>query len=283
MNEAQRQYETERQHMNDSRLVDLVLSGPRSFRPEWLAEGAKRVVPLPSRARMDEHLASRFSAGSRRTGHTYVIASRLSDAAAGRPEIEIPSTQEGLLQQLPWSDENFVVATPDFSGALLVTDEGYSLIGGTLDFLKQSIPEGVDQAIVDFKRYAKRVGPGHPVLAGVANAFQPREAAWASKRDVAAGSATAEQVSLMESLGAGRISAEEFARSWLAARRRALDLRERLREPFSRILDQVFYALDDYVIDPGLRDADDMTDEELQTIVCGHLSELESLDRHGAS
>jgi len=87
----------------------------------------------------------------------------------------------------------------------------------------------------------------------------------------------------MESLAAGRISAEEFAQSWLAARRRSLHLRERLREPFSRVLDQVFYALYDYVIDPGLRDADDMTDEELQAIVRGHLAELHSLDRRGAS
>ncbi|WP_405915739.1 colicin immunity domain-containing protein [Streptomyces sp. NBC_00728] len=269
--------------MNDNRLVNLVLSGPRSFKPEWIAEGGKQVVPLPSHARMDEHLASRFSAGSRRTGHTYVIASRLSDAAAGRPEIEIPSTQERILQQVPWRDESFVLAPPDLSGALLVTNDGYSLIGGTRDFLRHSVPEGVDQAIVDFKRYAKRTGPGHPALSDVSNAFQPREVAWASKRDVAAGSATAEQVWLMESFAAGRISAEEFARSWLAARRRGLDLRERLREPFSRVLDQVFYALDDYVIDPGLRDADDMTNEELQAIVRDHLSELRSLDRRGAS
>ncbi|WP_192582634.1 hypothetical protein [Streptomyces triticiradicis] len=142
-----------------------------------------------------------------------------------------------------------MLALPDLSGALLVTDEGYSLIGGTRDFLRHSVPEGVDQAIIDFGRYAKRVGTSHPALADVSKAFRPHEVAWASKGDVAAGSATAEQVSLMESLAAGRISAEEFAQSWLAARRRSLHL----REPFSGVLDQVFYALDDYVIGPGLR------------------------------
>ncbi|MET8183702.1 colicin immunity domain-containing protein [Streptomyces sp. NPDC005336] len=87
----------------------------------------------------------------------------------------------------------------------------------------------------------------------------------------------------MESLVASWISAEEFAQSWLSARRRALELRERLWEPFSRILDQVFYALDDYVIDPGLRDADDMTNEQLHAIVREHLTELDGLDRHISS
>lgn len=275
--------ETERQHVKNDRLVSLVLSGPRSFKPEWIAEGGKQVVPLASHARPDEHLASRLIAGSGRTGHACLIASRLSDAASGRPEIEIPSTREHILRRLPWRDGNFVLALPDLGGALLVTDEGYSLIGGTREFLRHSIPEGVDQAIVDFKRYAKRAGPDHPALADVSKAFQSHEVAWVSARDVSAGSATAEQLSLMESVAADRISAEEFARSWLAARRRALHLRERLREPFSRVLDQVFYALDDYAVDPGLRDADDMTNEELRAIVRAHLAELHSLDRHGAS
>jgi len=229
---------------------------------------------------MDEHLARRLSAGAGQAGHTYVIASRLGGEAAERPAIEIPAAQEHLLQQLPWCDEGFVVVLPDLLGALLVTDEGYSLIAGSDDFLGYSLPEGVDQAIVDFKRYAKRVGRDRPALLEVSKTFRPRQVAWASKDEVAAGSATAEQVSLMESLAAGRISAEEFAQSWLSARRRALEPRERLREPFSRILDQVFYALDDYVIDPGLRDADDMTDEQLHAIVREHLAELDALDRH---
>lgn len=83
----------------------------------------------------------------------------------------------------------------------------------------------------------------------------------------------------MDSFTAGDISTEDFARSWLAARRQALELRERLREPFSRLLDQVFYALDDYVIDPELRDADDMTNEQLQAIVQDQLTALNSLER----
>ncbi|MFD5517289.1 helix-turn-helix domain-containing protein [Streptomyces sp. NPDC127066] len=70
--------------------------GMPRFKPEWIAEGGKQVVPLVSRARTDEHLSSRLIAGSRRTCHTYLIASRLSDAASGRPEIEIPATSTAV-------------------------------------------------------------------------------------------------------------------------------------------------------------------------------------------
>jgi len=265
--------------MDDSSPVGLILSGPRSFKPEWVAEGGKQVVPLASHARMDEHLARRLSEGARQAGHAHVIVNRWSSAGAERPDIEIPATQGQLLRQLPWRDASFLVALPDLSGALLVTDEGYAVLAGNAGFLRHSIPEGVDQAIVDFRRYANRVGRNHPGLIEVSMAYQPHQMAWASKGDVAAGSATVEQVSLMESLVDDRVSGEEFARSWLSARRRAVELRERLREPFSRILDQVFYALDDYVIDPGLRDADDMTNEQLRAIVRQHLAELDALDR----
>ncbi|MET8447065.1 colicin immunity domain-containing protein [Streptomyces sp. NPDC005209] len=268
--------------MNDTSLVNLLLSGPRSFKPEWIAEGSKQVVPLACHSRMDERLADRLTAGAGQAGHTYVVASRWSDVGSDRAEIEIPSTRERMLQ-FPWRDESFLVALPDLAGALLVTTEGYSLIAGTGAFLRYGIPEGVDQAIVDFKRYAKRVGRSHPTVVEVSMAFQPHQVAWASKSDVAAGSATAEQVSLMESLVADRISAEAFARSWLSARRRALEQCERLREPFSWILDQVFYALDDYVIDPGLRDADDMTNEQLHALVREYLGELDVLDRRTVS
>lgn len=86
------------------------------------------------------------------------------------------------------------------------------------------------------------------------------------------------QLSLMQDLTAGKISAPEFARSWLSARRRSLNEGERTRERFDRILTDVFYLLDDYVIDPSLRDQDDMTDEELSTKVRESLNELNSLN-----
>ncbi|NJC68420.1 hypothetical protein HC031_01585 [Planosporangium thailandense] len=82
----------------------------------------------------------------------------------------------------------------------------------------------------------------------------------------------------MRDLVSGNVSAPEFARSWLAGRRRALDAEERVREQFDRILTRVFYLLDDYVIDPTLRGPEDLTDEDLVAEVRAVLAELNALD-----
>jgi hypothetical protein len=85
------------------------------------------------------------------------------------------------------------------------------------------------------------------------------------------------QLALMRDLTAGRIEAPDFARSWLSARRRSMDNRERVRERFDRIITDVFYVLDDYVIDPDLREQGDMDDEELTAKVRVALEKLDSL------
>ncbi|MFI6288618.1 colicin immunity domain-containing protein [Streptomyces sp. NPDC051018] len=100
---------------------------------------------------------------------------------------------------------------------------------------------------------------------------------WARRSDIPPGAATAEQVALMDSLVNGTVSAPEFARSWLAARREALWRNERLREPFSAALDRVFWALEDYSIDPALRDETDLTDPELVATIRAVLSEIDRL------
>lgn len=80
---------------------------------------------------------------------------------------------------------------------------------------------------------------------------------WASPAEVTSGSGVATQIELMRELADGKTAGPDFARSWLAARRRVLDGGERVREKFDRMLTEVFYLLDDYVIDPTLRDAGD--------------------------
>lgn len=106
----------------------------------------------------------------------------------------------------------------------------------------------------------------------------PKKRSWASPSEVPSDSGVATQLSLMQDLVTGKISGPDFARSWLSARRRSLDEGERTRERFDRILTDVFYLLDDYVIDPSLRDEDDMTDEELGIKVRESLDELNSLN-----
>jgi hypothetical protein len=101
---------------------------------------------------------------------------------------------------------------------------------------------------------------------------------WASPSEVDPGSATAAQLELMHDLARGKIAGPDFARSWLSARRRVLDAGERVREKFDRVLTDVFYLLDDYVIDAALRDSGDMTDDELVAKVRAALNDLASID-----
>jgi hypothetical protein len=64
----------------------------------------------------------------------------------------------------------------------------------------------------------------------------------------------------------------------LSARRRGLDAGEHVRERFDRVLTDVFYLLDEYVIDPALRDSGDMTGEERVERVLAALNDLDSFD-----
>ncbi|MFF2556220.1 hypothetical protein ACFVUS_34780 [Nocardia sp. NPDC058058] len=100
---------------------------------------------------------------------------------------------------------------------------------------------------------------------------------WAKPADVPPGSGVAEQLNLMKSLACRQITCPAFARSWYDARRRSLDNGERLRQPFERLLTRVFYDLEDYPIDPSLRDSGDITDEALIDNVRGVLKELARL------
>jgi hypothetical protein len=85
----------------------------------------------------------------------------------------------------------------------------------------------------------------------------------------------------MRDLVGGKITGPDFARAWLSARRRVLDEGERVREKFDRVLTDVFYVHDDYVIDPALRDASDMTEDDLVAKVQAALDALDSLDLPG--
>ncbi|WP_322751132.1 MULTISPECIES: colicin immunity domain-containing protein [unclassified Frankia] len=106
------------------------------------------------------------------------------------------------------------------------------------------------------------------------DASQPRRRVWSSPSEVDPGTGIARQLELMHELIEAKMSGPEFAHAWLAARRHALDEKERVRERFDRILTDVFYLLDDYVIDPSIRDSDDMTDEELVGRVRNALCDL---------
>lgn len=121
---------------------------------------------------------------------------------------------------------------------------------------------GLDALLADPYRILRYRGQGVPLVTHPSQ-HSPRQRAWAWPSEVPAGTGVADQVVLMQRLVEGEIAAPDFATSWLGARRRILADGERVREAFERVLTDVFYLLDDYVIDPELRDSDDMSDAQL--------------------
>ncbi|UKD55411.1 colicin immunity domain-containing protein [Amycolatopsis sp. FU40] len=67
----------------------------------------------------------------------------------------------------------------------------------------------------------------------------------------------------MESFARGEMTGPEFAKTWHAARRLSPERNERWRDPLGQVLNHLFFVLEDYPIDPKLREPDDTTDDEL--------------------
>lgn len=115
-------------------------------------------------------------------------------------------------------------------------------------------------------------------MSAVSEELPPRRIASSTPAQVDPDSAVAEQLTLMNSLAEGEISGAAFATGWLAARNRAMAEGERTRGALDRVLTDVFYALEDYVIDPALREPGDLPDHELTSRVRAALDTLRSLE-----
>jgi hypothetical protein len=185
-------------------------------------------------------------------------------------ESVVPLAGNDITRRFGIQPADTVIAGPD--GAVLVTTQGYGLTGGTPDFVREHVPEGANEARARFARYARRTGSA--ALADIAAEFPPTQDSWSKPADVAPGSAVAEQLELMRSFADGQTPPADFARRWLAARRRSLNDGERTRPPLAEILDRMFYALDDYAIDPSLHEPGDLTDEQLADVARRALEEL---------
>ncbi|MET9961237.1 hypothetical protein ABZ128_19655 [Streptomyces sp. NPDC006326] len=174
-------------------------------------------------------------------------------------------------------DHDFLVALPDLSGVVLATGAGYALIAGDGEFLRHGVPEGVGQAVVNFRRYTQRISVDVPAGMRIWDDSPTSHRAFVRPDAIPADSAVGEQIALMRALSASAIRPAPFAAAWLSARRKSSRRGERLGEPLSRILDQVLYTVDDHPIDPGLREPGDATDAELTAAVVEALAAIDRL------
>ncbi|MFI9719720.1 transposase [Streptomyces sp. NPDC052396] len=61
------------------------------------------------------------------------------------------------------------------------------VIAGTQQLLLHTLPEGVEQAVANFHRYARRIGQEIPEVVDASKLFQLHQQAWASGSEVTAG------------------------------------------------------------------------------------------------
>ncbi len=255
-------------------LVRLLVRSDRWFTHDWLDRGAKRSVPFITPFGVDDLVLERLADGARAVGAPSVLVCRLNGDDEGLPQmLEVDAN---LTPRAIRPGNRILLTTPELDGALLVTDEGYSLIAGTPEFLAAAVPWGVDRARNRFGSEAGRLREVFPGLPGVAARLEATRPVIASPGDVDPCSVLAGQIRLMEAFASGEVAAPDFARRWLAARR-ARPREELLGEDFERLLLEVFYLLDDYVIDPELRESGDPTDDDLLKGVQGILQRLRLL------
>ncbi|WP_189058455.1 colicin immunity domain-containing protein [Longimycelium tulufanense] len=166
------------------------------------------------------------------------------------------------LADATWRDTEFVVALPDVSAALVVTTQGYSLLGGDPAFVNgaMTMNGGVDAARALFRRQAKKVGDP---LRAIAAQYPPTRRSWKTAQEVEPGSAVADQLTLMTALVTGEISPKSFEMDWYDAWRRERDSGERTHGVLYEALKEMFFFLEDYTADASLREPGDPTDDDL--------------------
>ena len=251
-------------------LLSVVLAGPGNFSPAWLRDVDGIVVPLASPARIDRTLAGALRAGAHAADVNAAVAARLGEDHVNDELVWVSLVDPVALTE--WRDTDFVLALPDFTAAVLVTTNGYALLGGSPAFVRGAVNGGVDAARAQFGRYARKLGGA---LLEIADQYPPLQREWASGQDVEPGSGVADQLALMTSLVAGEISAQSFAPAWWDAWRRERDGGERTRGALGEALHGIFFVLEDYAADPSLREPGDMTDEELVAKVRAALALLQ--------
>ncbi|MEU9886861.1 colicin immunity domain-containing protein [Sphaerisporangium sp. NPDC051011] len=107
----------------------------------------------------------------------------------------------------------------------------------------------------------------------------PRHRVVTTTAEAAPGSGIGEQLALMRALVRGGVTAPAFQSAWLAARRRALEEAERAGGAVEQALEDAFWAVEDYVADPALRDPGDLDDDQMTTRIHDVLTRLDTSER----
>ncbi|WP_245641253.1 colicin immunity domain-containing protein [Streptomyces megasporus] len=253
-----------------------VLSGRESYREQWLSKGPKIIVPVPAGSHVSRDLIRRMVEGCRAVGEGNISFGSTEKVPSER--IWDSTSLETAASHLDGFAPPVLLATANLQGAILFPGPGYALVAGTKKFLQRAVPEGVDEGRVRFAHYARAVDQRRPELRVVAHSFPARNTSWSRAQDIPSETGASRQVELMHAFVAGDCTGAEFARGWLEARRLSQNNGERLRNPLATAFDRVFSLLEDYSIDPDLKDPEDLSDDELKRAVQDLMKNSQAFD-----
>ncbi len=248
--------------MGDLRAGEItarLLDGPRRFSPDWLI-GGKDAVPFAAASGVAPVVAGRLAAAVQSCGERRILACAVAQSRAAEMAVVAEARGTGIhavVQSLGTADA--LLALPDLSAALLATEAGFAVAAGSRQFVEVVAGSDVRRARSSFADFA---------LAALGSSAQPMEAAayygcalsgrpwrpawlaWHRAADVPYGSGVGGQLAAMRQVADGRLAAEDFERSFRAARRQEIAAGERAAGPLAAALDGVCWALDGYLA-PG--------------------------------
>jgi hypothetical protein len=118
-------------------LRAALLASPQEFRPEWIAQGNKVVVPFAPPLEMPEEFATRLCDGFRMDGHTVAWGFSAWHSAF-----------------LPF---DMVLAATDGSRAVLFGQDEFGLVAGPQRFVEVVLAQSISHACRSFATYAEEM------------------------------------------------------------------------------------------------------------------------------
>lgn len=267
-------------NMGSDRRYQEILDSSGLFNPSWLRIDQKDCAPLPAPEGVDSSTLACLARGFAAIRCSSVLTGsvRKVDPDDIRVEVSPPTAIERLPQRIAELGDDALIAAPDLSAAVVTDSLGYVLVAGTEQFMASVVPN-VEWAREDFEHYA-----GHSLkksprkLLEVALRYAPRRRSWRTLSEIPPGSATSENIRLLEIVSQGNIEREYFARQWFETSRRALREKDSPSRAVQHLLDLVSRELENrYPIESTLQEEAGMPGEELKSFARYILTELHKL------
>jgi hypothetical protein len=141
-------------------LRAALLASPQEFRPEWIAQGNKVVVPFAPPLEMPEEFATRLCDGFRMDGHTVAwgFSAESWEGILPHEGVVVPLTPaEVCAWHSAFLPFDMVLAATDGSRAVLFGQDEFGLVAGPQRFVEVVLAQSISHACRSFATYAEEM------------------------------------------------------------------------------------------------------------------------------